>query len=68
MPQTSALSPRRVLVGIEDAAAYLGRNVRFVRRLVEHRKVVHYKPGGVLRFDVRDLDDYLDSCRVDAHR
>jgi excisionase family DNA binding protein len=54
-----------VLLCIEDAAKYIGRNVPFMRRLVANRRIPFYKPGYVLRFDTRDLDAYLASCRVE---
>lgn len=57
---------RRALLDTEQAADYLGRDVHFVRRLVQHREIQHYKIGGRLRFDPADLDAFLVTCRVDA--
>jgi excisionase family DNA binding protein len=54
------------LLGIEDAAAYVGRNVYFMRRLVADRGVIHYRVGHLLRFDRRDLDAFLTASRVEA--
>jgi excisionase family DNA binding protein len=68
MPEPSLRTPQQSLLTIVEAAAYIGRNVAFVRRLVSSRQVAHYKTGGVLRFRVADLDDYMASCRVEAHR
>lgn len=56
------------LLDIKQAAAYLGRNVAFLRRLVARREMPHFKVGRALRFDVRDLDAYLASCRVEVWR
>jgi excisionase family DNA binding protein len=56
----------RRLLNIEHAAAHIGRNMSFVRRLVARRELPFFKIGGALRFDLRDLDRYVDSCRVDV--
>ncbi len=56
----------RRLLDIQQAADHLGRNVSFVRRLVSRREVPHFKIGGALRFDIRDLDRFLEACRVEA--
>jgi len=61
-------SGSRQLLDIQQAADHLGRNVAFLRRLVARRELPHFKIGGALRFDVRDLDAYLALCRVEAWR
>lgn len=55
-----------VLLSIEDAAEYIARNVPYLRRLVARREIAHYKIGGRLRFDTRDLDAHLAACRVEV--
>ena len=62
--------PRRELLSIEQSAAYLGRNSRFVRRLIastsDHRpEVPFYLVGRFPRIDRADLDRWLDVHRVD---
>jgi excisionase family DNA binding protein len=54
------------LLDITQAADYLGRNVYYVRRLVAHRGIRHYKIGHRLLFDPADLDAFLGTCLVEA--
>ena len=49
-------SPGGRLLGFKDAAAYLGRSDRWLRRAVANRAIRHYKIGGWLAFDPADLD------------
>jgi excisionase family DNA binding protein len=56
---------RRELVDIDEAASWLGVDVRFMRRLVAERRITYYKVGRYLRFDAVDLDDFLQAARVD---
>ena len=64
-PQRSAHSLPQ-LVGIEELAAHLGVSVRHVRRLVSERRIPFHKWGRLLRFDVREVVDWLDSAHVDC--
>ncbi|WP_082557023.1 helix-turn-helix domain-containing protein [Modestobacter sp. Leaf380] len=57
---------RRELLDTEQAAAHLGRDINFVRRLVQHREINFYRVGRRLRFDPIDLNAFLASCRVEA--
>jgi excisionase family DNA binding protein len=58
-------SPRGLL-DVQQAAGHLGRNVHYLRRLVAHREIQHYKIGHRLLFDPADLDAFLTTCRVEA--
>lgn len=49
-------SPGGHLLGFKDAAAYLGRSERWLRRAVANRAIRHYKIGALLAFDPADLD------------
>jgi len=51
--------PQRYL-SIEEAATYLNVSVRFLRRLVDERRVRHYKVGKFVRFHPSDLDEFVD--------
>lgn len=55
----------RELLDVNAAAFYLGRNVFYVRRLVEQRRITFYRVGHRLLFDVKDLDRHLDESRVE---
>ena len=54
------------LLDIDAAAARLGVNVRYMRHLVEHRALTHYKVGALLRFDPADLDAFVTAGRREA--
>ena len=56
----------RTLLDIEGAAAHLTVTVRFMRTLVAERRIRYLKVGKFVRFDVQDLDEWLDRCRVEA--
>ena len=59
------MGTKRTWLDVTGAADWLGVEVRFVRRLVAERRVAYYKVGRHLRFDANDLDDFLDTNRVD---
>lgn len=48
------------LLDVAGAAAYLGVGERFIRRLVEERRVRHRKVGRFLRFAPADLDAVVE--------
>ena len=54
------------LLDVDQAAAHLAVTPRFIRRLVAQRRVPYLKVGRFIRFDVADLDDWLDACRVES--
>ena len=57
---------RRELLDIRDAAAYISRDVYFIRRLVAREALPVYRVGRLLRFDAADLDRLLDAAKVEA--
>jgi len=44
----------------------LGTSERFVRRLVSERNPPFHKVGKFVRFDPRDIDEWLSDHRVEA--
>ncbi len=54
------------LLCIEEVADRLGVSVRFVRRLVDERRIRFYKIGRYVRFDAADVERFIESGRVDA--
>jgi len=64
MTTMTAIRPR--VVGVEDAAAYMSVPVRFIRRLVAEKRIRYRKVGKYVRFDIADLDAFLDEglCEV----
>jgi excisionase family DNA binding protein len=57
----------RVLT-ISEAAAYLNVTVRFMRRLVDERRIAFVKVGKFVRFERADLDAFIQAGRVEASR
>lgn len=60
-----ATAMSRMLLNVDEAAEHLTVTPRFVRTLVSERRVPFLKIGKFVRFDVRDLDAWLDGCRVE---
>jgi len=59
----------RPLLDIRAAANRLGCSERFVRRLVQERRIPFVKLGGTrVRFLDTDLDQWIDGQRVDEKR
>jgi len=54
------------LLSVEEAATRLGTPVRFVRRLVQERRIPFHKVGRYVRIAEADLDDFVAAGRVDG--
>ena len=53
------------LLDVPAAATRLGCKERFIRRLVQERRIPFFKVGGSkIRFSTRDLDVWLDGQRI----
>lgn len=52
-------------LGVPQAAEYLGTTERFIRRLVADRRVVFYKVGRHIRFNIADLEAFVQAGRVE---
>lgn len=55
----------RKLVDSTAAAAYLAVHPATLRRLTDQQKIKVYRVGRSVRYDLADLDRYLDACSVD---
>lgn len=54
-------------LNIATAAAYIGVKKSYMYKLVFHKRITHYKPGGkVIIFLKSDLDQYLSRNKVAA--
>ena len=53
------------LIGIDQLAARHGVSERFVRRLVDERRIAFHKIGRYVRFDPDDVDDWIARSRVE---
>lgn len=56
--------PQSRLMSIAEVADRLGVTVRHIRRLVSERRIPYLKWGHLLRFDPADIDQWLDTARV----
>jgi excisionase family DNA binding protein len=63
LDRSPPLPPRLLNVG--ELAERLGVTERHVRRLVHERRIPFVKWGHLVRFDPRDVAEWLDSARVD---
>jgi excisionase family DNA binding protein len=54
------------LLTVEQAAGRLGTSVRFVRRLVEERRIAYVKLGRHVRIAAGDLDAFIAASRIDV--
>lgn len=59
-------TPFRYEFNAKEAAEYLGRNLDFIYRAVEQKRIAHSRAGRELRFSRYDLDRYLHANRVEA--
>lgn len=62
----SAAPPPSSLLDTAQAADYLGVTPRFIRTLVQERRIVHHKLGRFVRFTSTDLDAFVQSGRVEV--
>lgn len=53
------------LLDADQVAERLGVEPRFVRRLVEERRIPFCKLGKFVRFRPSDIDEWLGNCTVD---
>ena len=56
------------LLDVHGAADRLGVTDRFIRRLVEERRIPFHKIGKLVRFDPIEVDRWIDTCRVEPRR
>lgn len=53
---------------VQEAADYLNTSVRFVRRLIEERRIAFHKIGRHVRLHQVDLEAYVNAGRVEPRR
>ena len=51
---------------LREAGERSGLGERFIRRLVQERRIPSYKIGGKRRIAEEDLDKYIEQCRTEA--
>jgi excisionase family DNA binding protein len=57
---------RSAFLDVESTAEYLSITTRHVYRLVSERRIAFHKFGNLLRFKVRDLDEFAEARRTEA--
>ena len=63
-----APAPSAPLIDIDHAAERLGVTTRFMRRLVDERRIPFHKIGKYVRFDPADIDRFAIQGRVEPAR
>lgn len=56
------------LIAIEEVAARLAVSVRYVRRLVNERRIAYVKCGHLLRFERAEVERFIAESRVERRR
>jgi excisionase family DNA binding protein len=57
------------LLNVTEAAERLGCSERFIRRLVQERRIPFFKVGGSkLRFSISDIEVWLELQHTDTQR
>jgi excisionase family DNA binding protein len=60
----STVASHRKPLDVAGAAEYLGMTPRFVRRLVDERRIAFLKVGRFVRLDPDVLDQFLEDCVI----
>lgn len=59
---------KQVYLTVPEAAQYLNTTVRFVRRLIEERRIAFHRLGRHVRLAKTDLDLFIAAGRVEPGR
>jgi len=51
-------------MSINELAEYIGVSVNTVRYWVFTKKITYYKPGATVKFDISQVDEWLESKKV----
>jgi len=62
----SLSAPHRKPLNVDEAAEYLGMKPRFIRRLIDERRIDFFKVGRFVRLDPDVLDQFLADSVVPA--
>ena len=61
-----SLKRNKELISLPEAASYLNIHESTVSRKTKSNEIAYYQVGRRKLFDISDLNDYLDSCKVTA--
>ena len=56
------------MLDVNAAAQMLGVTTRFVRRLVDERRIPFHKIGKFVRISSRDIEAFIETSRVESRR
>ena len=59
---------KKELCSIDDIAKYLNVSVPFIRKLVRSNSIPCYKLGNRLKFDIKEIDKWLENCKQEDRR
>ncbi len=60
---TRLADPLPQLIDIATLAERLDVNMRHIRRLVQERRIPYVKVGRLIRFDLAEIDEWLNDAR-----
>ena len=65
----TSLSGKAPLLDIVQASIYLGCSERYLRRLIQERRIPFIRLGGrKIRFTIIDLDSWVNAQRIETKR
>ncbi len=56
------------MLSVKDFADRLGLSRSKVYHLVKQKRIGHYRVEGKIAFDERDMEEFLEECRVEKSR
>ena len=59
-------SEKRHLMSIQEAADYLGISLHTLYGWVNMKKLPYYKIGRFVKFDIKDLNVWIESQKIEA--
>jgi excisionase family DNA binding protein len=64
----SQMTPRQRFLGVKDLAEYLGVPINTLRSWVWMRKIPYIKLGRIVKFDLRDIDEWIRERKVEPFK
>ena len=56
------------LCDIKTIAEYLNVSVPYIRKLVYSKRIPHYKIGSRLKFDIKEINEWLETYKQEERR
>ena len=56
------------LCDIKTIAEYLNVSVPYIRKLVYSKRIPHYKIGNRLKFDIKEINEWLETYKQEERR